>query len=101
MTALVDLASVIRSKNAGPLTLSFDLLFPTAQAYEQAIRAPGLTAEALATLFDRRAQDVKVTHYAVALAIKIAMPREVVAGAPGDRDVYGAQQHLPLLGVTV
>jgi hypothetical protein len=98
---LPDIASVIRSKNAGPLTLSFDLMFPDRPAYERATRAPGLTAPALAELFDRRAGDVQVTHYAAALAIKIAMPRAVVSGSPGDRDVYGAQQHLPLLTVKV
>jgi len=101
MTRLVDLASVIRSKNAGPLTISFDLMFPTEGAYARAARAPGLTAEALAILFDRPAAQVKVSHYAAAQAIKIAMPRAVVSGSPGDRDVYGAQQHLPLLAVQV
>jgi hypothetical protein len=31
--------------------------------------------------------------------LKIALPRNTVAGSPGDRDVYGAQQHTPLLGL--
>jgi hypothetical protein len=52
-------------------------------------------------VFDRPAQEIRVTHYAAALAIKIAMPRSVVSGSPGDRDVYGAQQHLPLLSVEI
>lgn len=101
MPRLVELASVIRSKNAGPLTISFDLMFQTKTAYSQAARSPGLTATALAMVFDRTAQEIKVTPYPAALAIKIAMPRAVVSGSPGDRDVYGAQQHLPLLSVEV
>ena len=101
MANLVDLASVIRSKNAGPLTISFDLMFPTEAAYSQAARSAGRTPAALAVVFDRPVADIKVTHYAAALAIKIAMPRAVVSGSPGDRDVYGAQQHLPLLLVQV
>ena len=32
-----------------------------------------------------------------ALAVKITMTRSVSAGAPGDTDCYGAQQHAPLL----
>jgi hypothetical protein len=32
-------------------------------------------------------------------AIKFTLPRAVCAGSPGDGDVYGAQQHGPLLGV--
>ena len=35
--------------------------------------------------------------YPAALAVKIVMGRAVVAGDLGDRDVYGAQQHAPLL----
>ena len=101
MPKLAELASVIRSKNAGPLTISFDLMFPSEAAYLQAARSPSLAAAALSVLFDRPEQDIKVTHYAAALAIKIAMPRAVVSGSPGDRDVYGAQQHLPLLSVQV
>jgi hypothetical protein len=101
MPRLVEIASVIRSKNAGPLTISFDLMFPDEAAYAQAARSAGLTADALAIALDRPAQEIRVTHYPAALAIKIAMPRTIVAGSPGDRDVYGAQQHLPLLSVEV
>jgi hypothetical protein len=32
-----------------------------------------------------------------AAAIKVCLLRDVSSGAPGDRDVYGAQQHGPLL----
>lgn len=101
MTTLADVASVVRSKNAGPLNVSFDLMFATPQAYARAVQSPNLSAQALAKLFGRRREDIQVVHYAAALAIKIAMPRAVVSGSPGDRDVYGAQQHLPLLGVVL
>lgn len=101
MTALADVASVVRSKNAGPLNVSFDLMFPTPEAYARAVRSENLTAQALAQLFERPREDIQVVHYAAALAIKIAMPRQVVSGSPGDRDVYGAQQHLPLLEVQI
>jgi uncharacterized protein DUF4387 len=40
-----------------------------------------------------------VLPYPPALAIKIVMPRRIVSGDPGDSDVYGAQQHRPLLGI--
>ena len=99
MPQLIDLARVIRSKNAGPLTITFDLMFPDEAAYSQAARSPSLTPAGLAPLFDRPHEEIQVTQYAAALAIKITMSRSVVSGSPGDRDVYGAQQHLPLLRV--
>ena len=48
------------------------------------------------------AEDVKIVHFDAANAIKITMPRKgPTSGAPGDRDVYGAQQHGPLLGLMI
>ena len=99
MTYLTEIASVIRSKNAGPLTLSLDLLFPSEADFQRALNAPALTPAAIAGLYGVAPGDVTIVPYAAARAIKIAMPRPIVAGSPGDRDVYGAQQHALLLGI--
>jgi hypothetical protein len=98
---LADIARVIRSKNAGPTTLTLDLMFNDRVGYERALAAPSLSPRALAGHYKLDAAQIKVIPYEVALAIKIVMDRKVVAGNPGDRDVYGAQQHGPLLGVEV
>ncbi len=99
MTQLKDVATVVRSKNAGPLTLSFDLMFPTVQTFVQALSSSALSAESIGYLYDTAAHQVLITPYPAACAIKIAMPRKTVSGSPGDRDVYGAQQHVPLLEI--
>jgi hypothetical protein len=39
--------------------------------------------------------------YAPARAFKATLPRLIPAGAFGDSDVYGAQQHAPLLEVDI
>jgi hypothetical protein len=44
---------------------------------------------------------VQVIPFAAPNAIKVVPDRPVVAGSPGDADVYGAQQHRPLLGVVL
>jgi hypothetical protein len=96
---LIELAQVVRSKNAGPSTLSFDLLFANATDYARALGSPALGPVALARLYGVAAQRVRVHPYPPAHAIKIAIDRTMIAGTPGDRDVYGAQQHGPLLEV--
>ena len=101
MPRLTDIATVIRSKNAGPLTLSFDLMFPTDAAFETAKVASSLQPAALARLYNVAPAEVIVTPYHAARAIKIAMPRAIVSGSPGDHDVYGAQQHVPLLDLEI
>lgn len=96
---LSDAARVLRSKNAGPLALTLDILFASRDRYELAAQSPALSRAAIAHLYGVAEEDVDLMHVPAALAIKITLPRPVVAGSPGDRDVYGAQQHRPLLEV--
>lgn len=98
---LVDIARVVRSKNAGPGTLTLDLFFETEADFRAASQAPGLSPEAVAALYDVPEETVRVIPYAPANAIKIAMARKVLAGSPGDRDVYGAQQHALVLDIEI
>lgn len=98
---LVDCARVIRSKNAGPTTLTLDLMFEDEARYRQALVSRSLTPEAIAPLYGVPAASVQVIAYAPALAIKIVLPRRTIAGNPGDKDVYGAQQHGPMLEVVL
>jgi hypothetical protein len=48
-----------------------------------------------------RADDVLFTVYDAAYAFKATLPRLVPAGDIGDTDVYGAQQHAPLLDIEI
>jgi len=101
MNRLFDVAKVIRSKNAGPLVISFDLLFKNEDLFALAVASPNLTAQALASVFSRPADELVVIHYPSSHAIKISMPRLIVSGSPGEGDVYGSQQHTPLLSLTL
>jgi hypothetical protein len=49
--------------------------------------------------YGRSENEVAILPFAPALAVKITLPRDIVAGDIGDRDVYGAQQHAPLLDI--
>ena len=51
---LVDIARVVRSKNAGPTTLTLDLMFNDEVGYVQAQRSPALTPAALAKMYGER-----------------------------------------------
>lgn len=98
---LMDMARVVRSKNAGPLHLTFDIILESEADYERCLAAPGLRAAPIANIYSVSTDAVDIIPYPTALAIKITLPREEAAGAPGDRDVYGAQQHTPLLEIEV
>jgi len=96
---LKNAAKVIRSKNAGPLTVTVDLLFEDERRYQQAVDSPSITPVQIAKLYGLAEEAVKIIPFPQGLAIKLTFRRPLIAGSPGDRDVYGAQQHAPLLEV--
>jgi hypothetical protein len=101
MTTLANLCSLIRSKNAGPFVLTFDLMFATRAKYERAKRAQPLTAARLAAIYRVPSETVTLVYHDNALAIKASMPRPVVQGDPADADCSGGQQYVPLLAMEV
>ena len=99
---LPDLAKVIRSKNAGPFELTFDILFSDPYDYQRVVRSGQLSAESFASLYGIALEDVlSVIEFEPALAIKITIKRTRSSGALGESDVYGAQQHAPLLQLDI
>jgi hypothetical protein len=96
MAALKDLARVVRSKNAGPTQLTLDIFFKDAAAYALACRSAALHSGAVAHLYGVDAAQVQRYLLPELSAIKFSLPRRC-AGGPGDGDLYGAQQHAPLL----
>lgn len=100
-TRLDELATVIRSKNAGPCLLTFDLIFSDPDKFSFVReRLEDLRLKAARAL-GRSETEIRVYEYVPANAIKITVPRDCIAGDPNDRDVYGAQQHAPLLGISL
>jgi Domain of unknown function (DUF4387) len=102
MRRLSDLAKVIRSKNAGPFELTFDIMFDDHVIYE-AVKASGaITAQRVAGLYRVSHNEVLVCRaYDPALAFKITIRRPVGSGDRGETDVYGCQQHMPLTALDV
>lgn len=98
---LYDLAKVIRSKNAGPFTLTIDLFFSVDDEFQKVMGSPAFCRQGIASLYNVAADDVYVHPFAEIMAIKITMPRFISSGAPGDRDVYGSQQHFPLANINI
>ena len=101
MTRLVDLAQVLRSKNAGALLCTLDMMFEDDETYRRVRDSGAITPQHIAKLYGVSDNEVSIIPYDVAYAIKITIPRLVPSGDPGDTDVYGAQQHAPLLDIEI
>lgn len=97
---LVDVALVIRSKNSGPYELTFDIIFRDWDVFEKVCAEKIINERLLAGLY-RLSEDkvINIIEFKPAKAIKATIVRPMPSGALGETDVYGAQQHAPLLGV--
>ena len=100
MKNILDIARVVRSKNSGPYELVLDVMLKDRQTFD-ALRASGqFTPERIAEAYGVGLDEIRrIVWFEPANAVKVVMPRRIVSGAPGDADVYGAQQHAPLLGM--
>jgi hypothetical protein len=94
---LMDAVTSVRSKNAGPFTLTFDLFFPNEEQYNDVVDRNVVTKEKVAKLYGIAPSDVRIFPFQPALAIKVSIPRLMPGGSPGDTDVAGGQQFVPLL----
>ncbi|MCL2397209.1 MAG: DUF4387 domain-containing protein [Defluviitaleaceae bacterium] len=98
MIKLMDVAEVIRSKNSGPYELTFDIMFKDAAVFEDFVTRDIMTPAVFAQLYGiDEAQVQSVIAFAPSKAVKITILRPISSGALGEKDVYGAQQHGPLL----
>src|SRR3954451_24992696 len=101
MALIKDIAKVCKSKNAGPFDLTIDVVFEDDAMFET-VRATGVLCPArFARLYGVAESDGLFAPYPAGRAFKATLPRLVPAGEIGDTDVYGAQQHAPLLEVDI
>ncbi len=97
---LLDITDIIRSKNAGPFELTFDIMFKSQEWYEKVCAAQVINEELVCDLYKIDRDDIiNIVEFHPAKAIKITIKRPISSGQLGETDVYGAQQHAPLLGV--
>lgn len=101
MTKLIDLTSILRSKNAGPLHVTFDVMFDSAQKYERVKNSNALKQETIAALYAVPIDDVEIVLYDIVNSLKITIPRKIVSGGIGDDDVYGCQQQYKLSNILI
>lgn len=102
MPKLAALEKVIRSKNAGPFEITFDIIFANRADYD-AVRASGvITPELIGRICGVATQQILTfVWFDVANAIKFTLPRPRPQGSIGETDMHGAQQHAPLMEIVV
>jgi hypothetical protein len=99
---LGDLAVVIRSKNAGPFLITIDAFFDDDDTYEVVRSSGAITAASVAEAYGLDPSEVTGPFWdQQARGMKVTFVKDVPAGKPGCRDVFGAHQHVPLADVEI
>ena len=98
---LSDIAAMVRSKNAGPFVLTFDILFSDDESYRLVKRSGALNAEMFSRLYHTTPDKVRFFECDSARAFKFSIPHPSTQGALGASDLHGGQQFIPLLSVRV
>jgi hypothetical protein len=101
VTSLAELATLVRSKNAGPFWLTLDIFLPDQNTYGRVSSSPVTDPQIIGDLYQVDPDQVQVFKLADLRAIKISFPRPVVQGSLQDRDMHGGQQYVPLLTLEI
>ena len=97
MKKLIDYTKILRSKNAGPLFITFDLIFETKEDMDYV--SERLTKAHVAKAYNVAEEKIDIISYGVVNSIKITFPRKNISGSLADNDIYGCQQHVPLANI--
>lgn len=104
MVNITELATVIRSKNAGAFVETFDLFFPDKESYLRVKRSGVINEKKISELYKRPVEDVTGIYYVdLCNAIKVSMIKRpgMSTGDRWQRDNHSANQHIPLLTIDI
>jgi hypothetical protein len=101
MAKLGELARLIRSKNAGPFELTFDIMFDDQETFQRVKKSNALSREAIGAIYRVPLEDVKFFVVPKALAFKASIPRPRFQGDLLDSDGHGGQQFAPLVDIEI
>ena len=99
---LLDMAVVIRSKDAGINRLVFDIVFNSAADYELALTSNAFAGGNIARLLGLPAERMVGTFFVDSCnAIKLTVDRPNISASLDEHDVFGAQQQATLEALSV
>lgn len=101
MAELGTLTKLIRSKNAGPFNLTFDIMFETEEQYRRVVKSGVITRSLISKLYNISENEIVFFEHDLARAIKISIPRPYIQGNVEDGDTMGGQQFAPLVTLEI
>jgi hypothetical protein len=101
MKRLDQVASYIRSKNAGPFALTIDIFFDDRASYELVRESGAMTSEEIGRRYSADPAEILVFFVDPLMTLKISMPRPRVQGERYERDMHAGQQFVRILDLAI
>lgn len=99
MATVGEVCSYVRSKNAGPFWVTFDLFFKNAEDFRRYAHSAALGAETFQRLFGADPAQVKSFPVESLEMIKISCVRPTPSGSRVERDLHSGQMFVRLLDI--
>ncbi|MFP1681628.1 DUF4387 domain-containing protein [Alloalcanivorax sp. C16-1] len=99
MPKLREVCRYVRSKQAGPFWITFDVYFDSRENFDRYHRSPALSVQRFATLYGADPALVKHIPVPQLSMVKISYPRPTPQGGMVERDMHAGQQYARLLDV--
>lgn len=91
---LGDLATEVRSKNAGPFWMTIEAFMRDDHGY--AVADTLITTALVARLYAVDPEDVQIFRLPALKVVKVSFPRRITQASLRDRDVHAGQHHVLL-----
>ena len=99
MATVGDVCHYVRSKNAGPFWVTFDLFFHGRDEFDRYAQSPAIGPETFERLFGTDPAQVKSFPVENLNMVKISCVRPTPSGSREERDLHSGQMFARLLDI--
>jgi len=99
MATVSEVCRGVRSKNAGPFWVTFDLFFKDREGFNRYARHPALGPHTFERLFGTNPATVKSFPVESLNMVKISCVRPTASGSREERDLHSGQMFVSLLDI--
>jgi Domain of unknown function (DUF4387) len=96
-----DVATYVRSKNAGPFWMTIDIFCDTPARFAQLKNSKAIQKEVVARVYHVAAEKVKIFTIPHLHVIKISLPRPHPQGDTYERDMHFGQQYVQIFNLAI
>ena len=101
MKTIGELAKLVRSKNAGPLVMTIDIMFADSETYELVKETGVLNRMMVSEIYQMSENQVQFFEVDNCYAFTISIPRPYFQGDIRDSDSHAGQQYAPFVDLLV